>query len=88
MCRRKLNLSSKSCSTLEALKKAKVPVLFIHGTADRLVPVEMTYKNYLACSSPKKLLIVPGASHGMSYITDKKAYRQALREFWSDYDLL
>ncbi|MBR6772410.1 MAG: alpha/beta hydrolase [Clostridia bacterium] len=86
MCRKKLNLASNSCSTLEALKKAKVPVLFIHGSDDHFVPVEMTYKNYIACASPKKLLIVPGADHGMSYLVDKKAYQNALCGFWKAYD--
>lgn len=86
MCRKKLNLSSRACSTLEALKKAKVPVLFVHGSDDCFVPVEMTYKNYLACSSPKKLLIVPGADHGMSYLIDKKAYQAALCDFWKSHD--
>ncbi|MBR4941367.1 MAG: alpha/beta hydrolase [Clostridia bacterium] len=86
MCRKKLNLSARACSTVEALKKSRVPVLFIHGTDDRLVPVEMTYRNYIACTSPKKLLIVPGADHGMSYLADRKGYQNALLSFWHKYD--
>ena len=86
MYRRKLNQSSRACSTTEALKKTRVPVLLIHGTDDRLVPVEMTYRNYIACSAPKKLLIVPGADHGMSYLTDKKAYQTIMSDFWADFD--
>ena len=45
----------------------KLTLLLIHGTDDHFVPVEMTYENYTACAGPKKLLIVPGADHGMSY---------------------
>lgn len=72
-------------SAEEALASSKVPVLFIHGTADRFVPVEMTYRNYLACAAPKRLLIVPGASHAKSYLTDPKSYEAALTSFWKEF---
>lgn len=72
-------------SAEEALASSKVPVLFIHGTADRFVPVEMTYRNYLACAAPKRLLIVPGAAHAKSYITDPKSYEAALTNFWNEF---
>lgn len=72
-------------SAEEALASSKVPVLFIHGTADRFVPVEMTYRNYLACTAPKRLLIVPGAAHAKSYITDPQSYEKALTDFWKEF---
>ncbi|MGN1450875.1 MAG: alpha/beta hydrolase [Eubacteriales bacterium] len=86
MCRKKINLSSKSCSTVEILKKAKIPVLFVHGTDDHFVPVEMTYRNYIACAAPKRLFIVPGADHGMSYLEDREGYENALKNFWRDFE--
>lgn len=86
MCRDKIHIGSKDYSCTEALEKAKVPVLFIHGTDDRFVPVEMTYENYKACASPKRLLIVPGAGHGMSYMTDRKSYEKTVKEFWKEFD--
>lgn len=30
------------CSTLDALRRTKLPVLLIHGEADRFVPCEMS----------------------------------------------
>lgn len=72
-------------SAEEALASSKVPVLFIHGTADRFVPVEMTYRNYLACTAPKRLLIVPGASHAKSYFTDPQSYEKAMVDFWNEF---
>ena len=30
------------------------------------------YENFTACASPKKLFIVPGADHGMSYFVDRE----------------
>ena len=37
-------------STVDALESNSVPVLFIHGTHDQFVPVDMTYQNYIACT--------------------------------------
>lgn len=86
MCRTKIQVGSKDYSCLDALAECKVPVLFIHGTDDDFVPVEMTYENYKACASQKRLLIVPGAGHGMSYVIDKKLYEQTVKQFWVDFD--
>ena len=86
LCKKKISIGSKDYSTTQALKDSHRPVLFIHGTADNFVPVEMTYENYLACKPPKRLLIVPGADHGMSYVVDKDRYEAAARQFWLEYD--
>ena len=86
MCKKKLNITSEECTTLQALKDNEIPVLFIHGTEDDFVPIEMTYDNYKACKAPKKLFVVPGASHGMSYVVDQAGYQKAVKEFWDDFD--
>lgn len=86
LCRGKINMGPKDCSTVTSLQKSKVPVWFAHGSDDHFVPVEMTYRNYQACSAPKQLLIVPGADHGMSYYLEKKRYEQEMRKFWNQYD--
>ena len=46
----------------------------------------MTYRNYLACASPKRLLIVPGADHGMSCVIDREGYEAAVKNFWKEFD--
>lgn len=86
MCRKKIRFSSKDYSCAEAMSNCKVPVLFIHGTDDDFVPVEMTYENYKACVSQKRLLIVPGAGHGMSYVVEPKMYERMVMQFWDDFD--
>lgn len=84
--KRKIKVESGDDSTMEALENTKIPVLFIHGTDDAFVPVEMTYENYKACAGPKKLLVVPGAGHGMSYYVDRAGYEAATLDFWRQYD--
>lgn len=73
-------------STLDALGTSSVPVLLIHGTHDQFVPIEMTYQNYIACTAPKRLLIVPGAGHGLSYLVEKDRYEKTVKDFWADFD--
>ncbi len=85
-CRRQLQIGSKDCSAVDALKQSRVPVLFIHGTDDKFVPVEMTYENYIACAAPKRLFVVPGADHGMSYHIDRPGYQKAVADFWEEFD--
>lgn len=86
ICKHKLGMGSSSCTTVDSLKRAKVPVLFIHGSDDKFVPVEMTYENYKACRSEKSLLIVPGAGHGMSCYVEPEKYQKAVREFWEEVE--
>lgn len=84
--RKALNLEDAEYSTTEAMKACSVPVLFIHGTDDAFVPVTMTYENYKACAAPKRLLVVPGADHGMSYYVERENYEQAVLRFWAEFD--
>jgi len=86
ICEKRIQVSSDSYSTTEALANCKLPVLFIHGTDDNFVPVEMTYENYKAYSGEKELFIVPGAEHGMSYLVDKDGYENAVVSFWKEHD--
>lgn len=72
------------CNAKREVAKAKVPILFIHGSKDTFVPTKMCHEIYDCCASPKKLLIVEGASHGESYYKDTKAYEKALDEFTGD----
>ncbi len=74
-----------SSSPVEAVRNAKVPILFIHGNDDRFVPYEMSLKNLEACASEKELLTVPGAGHGISYPVDPIAYENSIKKFLDKY---
>ncbi len=86
ICKRKINAAPDEYSTIMALENSKVPVLFIHGTDDKFVPITMTYDNYKACVAPKSLFIVPGAEHGASYFVAKDEYENQVKQFWSRWD--
>lgn len=73
-----------TCSTLDALKDNRVPVLFIHGKEDKFVPTWMSEKNFNACSCKKRLLLVDKAGHGFSALENPSLYEQAEKEFLAD----
>lgn len=75
----KFNLTESSA--VLAVSESDVPILIIHGGADDFVPCYMAEEIYKACRSEKKLLIVPGAGHGMSYLVDKDLYEKTVKDF-------
>ena len=69
------------CNAKYEVEKAKVPILFIHGSADTFVPCSMCHEIYDNCRSPKRKLIVEGAAHAESYYKETEIYEKALDEF-------
>lgn len=84
--RRKLGMAADACSTVEVLKRCRVPVLLVHGGKDRFVPADMAFENYRACAGPRRLFVVPGADHVGCWFTDGEGYRRALTDLWREYD--
>ena len=71
----------RDCSTVDALRQSQLPVLFVHGEQDQFVPIRFTVENYGACAGEKRLITVPEAGHGTSYIFATQQCQMALREF-------
>lgn len=74
-------------SPIEAMKKCKIPVIFVHGETDDFVPCYMSRENYEACVAPKKLITMPDAGHGLCYMVDKEGYLRDVREGSKMYGL-
>ncbi len=72
-------------SPIEAVTHCQVPAIFFHGDKDGFVPFEMSVANHNACSSPKKLVLVQGADHGLSFPANESAYLKELDEFGHKY---
>ena len=71
-------------SPFEAVKNSKVPIIFIHGENDSIVPCHMSKKLYEACSSIKKLVTIENAEHGVSYLVNPDLYISELNDFFKD----
>lgn len=78
MARKEAGYGLDECNARDEVKKAGIPILFIHGDADTFVPCSMVHELYEACQSPKELLVVRGASHAEAYYKDTPAYESAV----------
>lgn len=67
--------------TVKTLANSRLPVLMIHGAADDFVPCDMTRRGYAACKGDKKLMIVEGATHGVSFYVDRENYIANVKDF-------
>ena len=67
--------------TLKVLKKARIPVLMIHGLEDDFVPSDMSQQGFEACNGEKELLLVDKAGHGTSFLVDKETYTKRVIAF-------
>lgn len=71
----------------DALSKVaglRVPVLFIHGTADSEVPYSMSQRLFEAAGGPKWLILIPGGGHEDSGALGETSYTRAVVDFAHD----
>lgn len=59
---------------ITSMSRMKVPVLFIHGEEDRLVPPRMMDELHAVCPTMKEKLLIGGAGHGDAMQQDKEKY--------------
>lgn len=71
----------KEASALEQVKKATIPILFIHGDADDFVPKYMCDELYNATNTKKDILIVKGAGHTESKYKEPELYYNKVFSF-------
>lgn len=81
----KAGYSLKEASALESVKKATVPILFIHGDKDKFVPYSMMDKLYDATNSPKEKLTIEGGEHANSDLVSPFLYWLTVEDFLNQY---
>ena len=68
-------------SAVNAVKQMKIPVLFIHGKADSVVPLSMNDEIYENCKSKKQRILIEKADHANSALTDYETYEKSIMDF-------
>ena len=81
VCKFKTGIKISDAAPIEVVDKIKVPVLFIHGDADKLISFEMCDRLFDACTSTKEKFIVAGAGHADSKRTNPAAYFDKIFKF-------
>ena len=77
--------SLKEASAINQVKKATVPILYIHGDKDDLVPYYMMDELYNATNSPKEKLTVEGAEHAKADLVNPQLYWNTIYDFLGQY---
>lgn len=79
----------KDASSMEAALSSEIPILFIHGIDDGYVPCGMSIKMYnerkKSGKSATELLLVPGAKHAKSFLTDPELWTSSAFSFIERY---
>jgi pimeloyl-ACP methyl ester carboxylesterase len=68
-------------NALGRVPKLRVPVLFIHGTADTDVPYTMSEQLFAAAREPKELTLIAGGAHEDSATVAQSRYTDAVLDF-------
>lgn len=66
---------------VRAVQNTKVPILIIHGEADKYVPCDMSAEAEAANPEMVSRFTFPEAAHGISYLVDTRRYHTIVRDF-------
>jgi alpha-beta hydrolase superfamily lysophospholipase len=72
--------------SLTKVRSLQIPILFIHGTADDVVPSYMTEQLYKAAPEPKQIFLIQGARHYAIYQPGNNSYLRSIENFMKKID--
>lgn len=78
-------IDMKKASPRIAVKKAKTPILFMHGKKDSFVPFSMGQENYEACAGIKEFHEFAEAEHATSILVYPEEYATIVDQFVTRY---
>ena len=70
--------------TEEHLSKTDIPIFFVHGEDDTVVPASHSERNFNACRSEKRLETVKNAGHACAAVVGGKELRDKIFIFLGD----
>lgn len=84
VCKIKTGVKISDAAPVEVVDKIKVPILFIHGDQDELVPFEMMTRLYDKATAPKEKFVVAGVGHADAKRKNPEAYFNKIFAFLED----
>jgi fermentation-respiration switch protein FrsA (DUF1100 family) len=70
--------------TLDSVRRLKIPLLVIHGSADEAIPSSMAQELFAASTEAKRLHVVEGGAHGDLFVRDPDALVRAISQFLAE----
>lgn len=81
LCKKRAGWKFDEVSAAKAAKITTVPLLLIHGTADKYVPAEFSVDIFDASDGKCEIMLVDGASHGFSFYREPQRYLAKTSDF-------
>jgi len=75
--------SAAAVRPMDEIGKISVPLLLIHGDADRLIDPDDLNVLYERAQGKKAKLVIPGAAHGETFRKGGGRYKEAVRRFFA-----
>ena len=72
---------SAELNTRGNVENLKMPKLFIHGTADNLIPYTLGRELYKSAADPKEFYSIVGAGHNNTFQVGGTKYFDTIKEF-------
>jgi len=70
--------------SIDKIRQVRVPVFFIHGDDDTIVPVELGRKLFDAANEPKEFYQIAGADHNDTHLVAGKEYYRRIGAFLAE----
>ena len=81
MAKIRLGYSFEEADAIKQVSKTNIPILYIHGNADKITPVETIDKLYDNTKSIKEKLVIENAGHAESIFIDENLYWNTIKNF-------
>ena len=75
----------KKADPLKAVRKSRIPTLFIHGDQDKMIDVSHSKVLYQEASCPKDLVIIEGAGHAQCQAKAPATFNNAINNYIHTY---
>lgn len=85
LCQQRYGWNFREASSIDQVRRCRLPMLFIHGDRDTFVPTAMVYRLFAAKPQPKRLWISQGSKHARSYADNPEEYTRKVASFVNEY---
>ncbi len=79
--KKRCGFSLKEICPMDMVRESEVPIMFIHGDEDELIPYYMSIKMHEIKKGIKSLCIIPKAEHNTCYATNREKYEKEVKAF-------
>jgi uncharacterized protein len=69
--------------SIAKVRSLAIPVLYIHGTADEIIPTVMSQRLYDATATKKQIVLIPNGGHNNNASTNEPLYLNSIRSFFN-----